>query len=103
MAYGIHIETTGLTESGWISYVEKSEDLTISHEAVAVNPATGEKISVATPNSAVTSTGARFRPSLVDGELVITVDGPDEQTLELVKRVAKDLGGIVVGDEGEEY
>ena len=103
MAYDLHIEGSKISISDWVEYVQESESLTLVEEVSATNPATGEEISVSLPNSAQTAEGAVIRSSERDGKLVLTMKYVDEGTLELLQAITADIGGTVVGDEGEEY
>ncbi len=99
--YSLHIEQTGITAADWIAYVERSPRLTLSHKFLGVNPKTREVVTIELPNSAVAENGARFRLSEFKGVFTISVDAPSDDTIKLMKRIASDLGGVVVGDEGE--
>ncbi|WP_144226178.1 hypothetical protein [Shewanella algae] len=51
MAYDLHIEDSGKTIEQWAAFVESSPFLSASPSAEARNPATGEVISINTPNA----------------------------------------------------
>ena len=103
MAYNLHIEGSTFSVSDWVEYAQEAESLTPVEEVSATNPATGEEISVSLPNSAKTAKGAVIKSSERDGKLVLTTKYVDEGTVKLLQTIAADIGGTVVGDEGEEY
>lgn len=103
MAYELHIEGATISISDWVTYIQKSQNLTQIDEISTTNATTGEKISVPLPNSAQSTDGAVIRSSERDSRLVLTTQYVDEETVKLLKAIATDIGGTVVGDEGEEY
>ncbi|MEL6449428.1 MAG: hypothetical protein AAFQ62_15955 [Pseudomonadota bacterium] len=103
MGYDLHIEETEKTLEDWLAYVDRSNSLELVEVATAKNPVTGQTITMGTLNSARAGNGAIFRGRVSEGALSISVSSPGEQTIQLMKVVAQELGGIVVGDEGEEY
>ena len=103
MAYDLHIEESQKTLEQWIQYVEQAPGLDLIDVVSVTNPVSGELIEISTPNAARAENGAVFLPRVIDGRLTITVSSPDEATIELMKRIAADFGGRVIGDEGEEY
>ena len=104
MAYSLHIEGSDFSIHEWVTYVEAHPQLTLVHKAETSNSVTGEVIRIELPNTARHDSGFILRISQGDdGKLNVTGDRPGESEIELMKKIADDLGGIVVGDEGEEY
>jgi len=103
MAYDLHIENSGKTIEQWISFVASSSFLAASPKAEATNPATGEVISIDMPDAAKTENGLYFTSHSGSGGLTITISSPAESDLPLLKEIVKEFGGVLVGDEGEEY
>ena len=103
MAYDLHIESTGKSLEQWKSYVESTPLLITSSKTEATNPRTGEVISITTPNAAKSKNGLYFSPRMTPSGLVITISNPKEFDIVLLKKITKELGGILVGDEGEKY
>ena len=103
MAYSLHIKGISASESDWVEFVNNSPALELIQTISAINPKTKEVISMGIPNSAKTNSGAILRPMTYDGDLVISVDNPDDETIKLMKEIAVQFGGAVVGDNGETY
>ena len=103
IAYDLHIESSGKTLEQWKSYVESSPLLISSPKAEATNPRTGEVISIDTPNAAKSDNGLYFSPNKMSIGLVITISNPNDSDIPLLKKVTKEFGGTLIGDEGEEY
>ena len=103
MAYDLHIENSGKSMDQWISFVKASSDLELRHFIEAKNPQTSEVIRINMENSGVSDDGLWFSPREYDGTLTITVYKPDSKHIALIKKVAEQFGGDVVGDEGESY
>ena len=103
MAYDLYIESSGKSLEKWKSYVESSPLLIASPKAEATNPRTGEVISIDTPDAAKSENGLYFSPNNTSNGLVITISNPKEPDIIFLKKITKELGGTLVGDEGEEY
>ncbi|WP_345844709.1 hypothetical protein [Shewanella algae] len=103
MAYDLHIEDSGKTIEQWAAFVESSPFLSASPSAEARNPATGEVISINTPNAAKAENSLYFSPRNSSSGLVITISNPSESEIPFLKSITKEFGGVLVGDEGEEY
>lgn len=103
MAYDLHIEKTGKSVEQWREFVVSHPSLNISDKAEAKNPKTGSVISISTPNAARSDNGLYFTPRDKNGELTITIRKPRTEDIPYLKEIAKNFGGSLIGDEGEEY
>lgn len=101
MGYGLSVVRPHgeITEQEWAAYVAGADDLSMTDEVTATNPATREVVRVSVPGLAVWEDRASFRLS---GGAVVT-DSSDEGGLRRLARIASDLGGRVEGEEGETY
>ena len=102
--YNLHIEREQeITVDEWLSICKQDKTLTVQNTAVAINPSTGEKIEIATPNSCVWKTPIlkkEYYFSYFNGSITL---GTDKAQIKKAKEIAKKLSAKVVGDEGEEY
>ncbi|BCE01993.1 hypothetical protein TYM08_P2056 [Marinicellulosiphila megalodicopiae] len=103
MAYDLHIVQADLNLEKWLSFVSENSDLKIQHQVEAINPFTNEIIIMQTPNSAISTTGIIYQFNEREDEILITISSPDDEDIPSLKIVANELGGILIGDEGEEY
>lgn len=103
MAYDLHIENSGKTLDQWLLFAANNPAFTSSDNAEANNPATKEKIVVNTPNAFISKNGLYFMAKNAKTGLVITIRKPSESDIPFLKSIAKEFGGVLVGDEGEEY
>ena len=102
--YNLHIERENkISVEEWLAVCEQDKSLSVQNTATAVNPQTGEKIEVPTPNSCVwTSPILKRKYSFTYSNGSITL-GSDKAQIKKAKKIAKLLSAKVVGDEGEEY
>ena len=109
MAYNLHIEKPGywdseeheISESEWLSFCRNDQALKVETEVVGVNPNTGENISM--PGIFCYWTDSNNNTHVFSyNSGRVTFGGGDAQVPK-AKEIAKSLGAIVVGDEGEEY
>jgi uncharacterized membrane-anchored protein len=102
--YNLHIEREQeITVDEWVAICEQDKTLTIQNTAIAINPNTGEKIEISTPNSCVWKTPILKKEhyfSYFNGSITL---GTDKAQIKKAKEIAKKLSAKVVGDEGEEY
>jgi hypothetical protein len=103
MAYDLHIENTNKSIEQWNEFVAASSSLSPKDKAEAVNPATGEKITIETPGAAISENGLFFSPLMSKRGFIITISNPDTDDIPFLKTVAEQFGGVLVGDEGEQY
>ncbi|MCJ8313898.1 MAG: hypothetical protein HRU38_04920 [Saccharospirillaceae bacterium] len=103
MAYDLHIEKTNLDLEKWINFISENSDLEIQHQVEVNNPFTDEVIIMQTPNSAVAGSGTIYQFKDRDNTISITISNPKDKDIPSLKKMAIELGGVLVGDEGEEY
>lgn len=103
MGYDLHIKESGKTVEQWVEYVKNSKSLTLQEVATAKNPKTGEIIQMGIPNSAMSKNGIYFVPRLNSEKLSITISKPRTEDIPFLKKITEEFGGVLVGDEGEEY
>ena len=103
MGYNLNIEGSGISMSDWLAYIEQSDLLTRNDEVTGKNPRTGEVITIPTPNAAISADGLIVSAWEREEKLVLSAKFVDERTIELLKKISTEIGGTVVGEEGEEY
>lgn len=103
MAYDLHIEKTGKSLENWKEFVINFPALTLSEKAEVRNPTTGQIISISTPNAAKAENGLYFTPRVSNNELSITIRNPKDSDIPFLKKITDEFGGILIGDEGEQY
>lgn len=103
-AYNLHIKRENeILDSEWLAICAQDKTLTVQHVAIAINPQTGKKVEISTPNSCVWTSPAssnKYYFSWSNGRITF---GSDEIQVNKAKEIAKLLKAKVVGDEGEEY
>lgn len=103
MAYDFHIENSKFNMEQWASFIETSASL-IAIESIEIeNPMTGDLIVVNMPNSAKLESGLVLSPKLKSSDFSVTINSPKESDIPLIKEIAVEMGGVLVGDEGEEF
>jgi hypothetical protein len=114
MSYGVHIirikqgaheELHAITLDEWLAYVSSDEEMHLKGEAIFKGPK-GETIKYDAPGMTEwvdpqTGSKALFDHSTPMGG--VSVGNPSYETLVKMFKVAKALGAIVQGDEGECY
>jgi hypothetical protein len=99
-AYNLHIERESkITTEEWLAVCEQDKSLSVKNTATIVNPETGEKIEVATPNSCVWTSPIlknQFAFTYSNGSITF---GTEKSQLKKAKKIAKLLNAKVVGDE----
>jgi len=112
LAYGVHIirvdqghgEPHPITLEEWLAYVSSDEEMRLKGEASLTSPS-GDAIKWDAPGLTEwvdphTRNRAWFDHSRTG---IVSVGNPSQETLVKMFKVAKALGAIVQGDEGEGY
>ncbi|MEM7431641.1 MAG: hypothetical protein AAF351_06840 [Pseudomonadota bacterium] len=101
MSYQLRIEGSNFSLAAWQTYVRRSEMLTPHIELSTDNTGTNKPVPVAVPNAVQAPDGAVLIATERQGAVVLTTEQVNSGTLELLRAIAAEIGGVVVGHEEE--